>query len=537
MTPLETPKPRLHGKILIILMLVGLFLRVQTIRWDAYTYPDSTRYLHLAKEMHLGTWFSPKLDLFGGFMDSRRLAPFYSLLISPFASEPDGLFAAGTMISLLASLLTFIPLFIIGEKLFGRDAALFACALWAIHPFVLYYSAQVLTEALFCLLFLSIIALIVTAFEKPDPKILAAAGALSAILYTTREAGVSAICVVLFALGCKWLFLDKQALRPTIKGLAVPLLAFLVFVAPFMLHLRIRLGRWAITGRFSKVGISRVVRAVGSTIDGKNSTRGRNAKVISGSYAAMVIAFGKKIVTNFSAYGAALYKKLGLLLCLLCLATLGALWNEPKKHIISVGLMALVVFQLLLLYAIATPCMLDARYVYPLMPICFLLASMGCIYIQEKLSVKRHHALAAAFSILLVTNIPTIGGVFEYYSAKTTCRLYSAGTKKIAKDIKASGLIPKGSMFLARKPFLPFLLEGNYYFVQGEHVAIPCTAKEVEELAKSGKVDYIVADSSTLAAKRKELLGMAFGTSTIRERDSSTVDIFHKVGGHITPCL
>ena len=93
--------------------------------------------------------------------------------------------------------------------------------------------------------------------------------------------------------------------------------------------------------------------------------------------------------------------------------------------------------------------------------------------------------------------------------------MYSAGTKEVALDIKAKGIVPAGSMFLGRKPFLPFLLNGNYYFVQGECVAIPCTAKEVEALAKSGKVDYLVADSATLACKRKELLGLAFGTLSI----------------------
>ena len=421
MTSLKRTDPRYRGKILVALMLLGLILRFHAIRLDTLTYPDSTRYLHLAQEMNSGKWFSANLDLFEGFMDSRRLAPLYSLLVSPFAATTDKLLIAGTMISILASVLTFIPLFVIGERLFSEEAALFACSLWAIHPFVLNYSGQVLTEPLFCLLFLSVTALIVLAFEEPSFKVLAASGAASALLYTTREAGISAICVTLFALACKWHLFDKEEVQIIVKRLIIPLVVFLIFVTPFLLHLRIRLGHWAITGRFSKIGITRVVRAVGSTIDGKNSVRGRNAKVISGSSFAVARAFVKKVVSNFFAYGTALCSELGLLLTLLCIASIGTLWQPEKKNLLSVGLMTLLICQLLLLYAIATPCMLDARYVYPLVPICFLLASAGCFFVQKLIAQPTPRGvLAISFLVVFVVNLPSIAKVFDIYSEATT---------------------------------------------------------------------------------------------------------------------
>ena len=45
---------KLEKLLFALLLLLGLFMRLHTVNWDSLVYPDSTRYLSLAREMSTG---------------------------------------------------------------------------------------------------------------------------------------------------------------------------------------------------------------------------------------------------------------------------------------------------------------------------------------------------------------------------------------------------------------------------------------------------------------------------------------------------
>ena len=134
---------------LLLILVAGLAFRLSATMWEPQVFPDSMQYMHLAKEIRDGTFFSDNFNLDEGFIKSRHLPPFYSLLISPFAGTQADLEKVGISISLLLSLLTLALVYWGLKTAFSRRAAIAGASVLAFHAFTLRYASPILTEATF----------------------------------------------------------------------------------------------------------------------------------------------------------------------------------------------------------------------------------------------------------------------------------------------------------------------------------------------------------------------------------------------------
>jgi hypothetical protein len=95
--------------------------------------------------------------------------------------------------------------------------------------------------------------------------------------------------------------------------------------------------------------------------------------------------------------------------------------------------------------------------------------------------------------------------------ALSSSRTHAAGHKLAAAEIKARGLVAPGKVIIARKPFLPYYLEGKWYVNPDTGESLPFTLAGLLSLVDSGKGDYLALDSYTCRELRPQLLSAALG--------------------------
>jgi hypothetical protein len=92
---------------------------------------------------------------------------------------------------------------------------------------------------------------------------------------------------------------------------------------------------------------------------------------------------------------------------------------------------------------------------------------------------------------------------------------FSTGHREAALEIKARKLIPPGKVFVSRKPFLAYYLDGKWYLDENKRESLPGDMSTALALIHSGKVDYLEADSFTLKSLRPQLTSLAFALSPL----------------------
>ena len=511
---------RKHKTLIIILLFVfGAYLRLATVEWNNLHYPDSTRYLTLAKEVRNGTYFKADLDLMGGFYDSRRLAPLYSLLISVGGKEATSIQHFAIFLSFILSLLTMLQVYFLAKYLFSEDTAMVALVLIAFHPFTILYSSQILTEPLFTFLYLSCVSLSIAALANPSMKMFFASGSVASLLFLTREPGLSAIGIILLTIAVGGYYFKKWTIQQIAKSCAVTLLAFLLFTTPFWLQLRLRTGKWLLSGRTAKVSLGQYLNRIKKPNQSYESyvADKKLAATKSLTLVSMTSKLLSKLQQNVPSYFGAFVKNLGLVTFSFLLLALVHLMLSNKKRNLGALILVTWILQLILLYALATSFMVDSRYIYPLMPLGVILAAQGVVA-----SINLSKPLTKQYSVLAAT---VMGFFFLCFYIPDTITIivkttsprfsYCSGTKEIAQAALAQKCIKPGSMFLARKFFLPYHAKGNFFFSPPELRFIPATVDDVNAALHRYDIDYVCVDSMTSRVLCPKLLELSLGMESL----------------------
>lgn len=383
-----------------LLMGIGLLFRLSVTLWDPLIYPDSLQYMHLAKEIHRGAFFQKNYDLDQGFIKSRHLPPLYSFLLAPFATPTANLDLLGRLISLSLSLLAFIPFYYAAQKIFSRRVAVVGVALFSFHYFSLWFSMPILSEPTFTSLYAATIAGSVAAFSDPRPRRFALCGLLSALLYMTRDVGITAAPLIGLGALVKLGVLDRRPWRPTLIAVGALALAFLICATPYFVHIRTRTGHWGLTAQMSNTSITKQIQLDGGDRYDRDRLpeRQKGTNLIGGQPAqgfadllGLAPQLLTKLVKNMGAYGIEISRKWGpFILSLALIGILGVFrrfWQDRNRERLFLGLwVALWAVQLWAMYSLITPYMVDERYMYPLVIPGLLLAGAGVIAAADWLS-------------------------------------------------------------------------------------------------------------------------------------------------------
>ena len=156
----------------------------------------------------LGERWAEQPRVIGSFdQGGYQFGPLHIVLVGAFIRAGGSREDAGRWLSLLAALLTVIPLFLVTRRLFDRSAAIAAClalAAWGMH---VQFSTTAASEALGLLLVFVTVAFFARAIqEQHRPSLLAAALALNLACATRYDIWLwlPILCGALVASGRRW---------------------------------------------------------------------------------------------------------------------------------------------------------------------------------------------------------------------------------------------------------------------------------------------------------------------------------------------
>ncbi|HLW67088.1 MAG TPA: glycosyltransferase family 39 protein [Gemmataceae bacterium] len=175
---------------LSIVLILALAIRTWIIAHTEVTARDSIGFMRFALNLQERPW--------GAVIRSYEQAPGYPMLmlavmqpVRYFAGgmNPDSLVLCAQLTSLFASILTILPLYLLGKSLFSRDAGAIAAALWQCLPVCVQVTSDGLSEATFLFFVSWTLYFAVIALRQPSFLRFFVCGVGTGLAYWTRPEG------------------------------------------------------------------------------------------------------------------------------------------------------------------------------------------------------------------------------------------------------------------------------------------------------------------------------------------------------------
>ncbi len=241
------------------LVLAALVHRIGIAVMTATISSDSAHYLWCAQTMAAGA-YDLALGSFAG------LHPLYPLLIACAASLTGDAALAGTVVSILAGSAAVVPLYVLVRIGWNERVAFWTACLYAADPTFSLETADIMTTGLYLTLFLSAMALFVSALRRGRVSHALMAGLAAGGAYLTRPEGI--LLPILFVAGTVATLVrlrrdrvkagharasesrtERTSDMRLVWGLLAAIAAFGLLGGPYILWMRSASGRWLITMR------------------------------------------------------------------------------------------------------------------------------------------------------------------------------------------------------------------------------------------------------------------------------------------------
>jgi 4-amino-4-deoxy-L-arabinose transferase-like glycosyltransferase len=221
------PRARLY---FALILLFGLALRLFDLIQAPAIEMDGVAYARIADHFLRGAFGQGLHDVF---------SPFYPFFIGLAYFLVHDLEVAGRCVSLIFGMLLICLCYPFFKRMLGEKKALYGAFFVAIHPYLVQYSASVLSESLATFLFVATVLLFYKGFVERKSIPLAFSGFLIALTYLTRPEYI--VYYVPFTL----LLLARKRIAHTAVFLASPT----VLAALYIGYLRLQTGLWIVSNK------------------------------------------------------------------------------------------------------------------------------------------------------------------------------------------------------------------------------------------------------------------------------------------------
>lgn len=224
---LVIPRARVY---LALILIIGFALRLFDLVQASAIEMDGVSYARITEQFVHGAFGQGLHDVF---------SPFYPVIIGiAYFLIPD-LEMAGRCVSLLFGMLLIYLCYVFFKRMLGEKKALYGAFFVAIHPYLVQYSALVLSESLATFLFTAAVFLFYRGWAEERGAPLAISGFLIALTYLTRPEYI--VYYVPFPL----LLLARKRIAHTAVFLASPA----VLAALYIGYLRLQTELWIVSNK------------------------------------------------------------------------------------------------------------------------------------------------------------------------------------------------------------------------------------------------------------------------------------------------
>lgn len=290
--------------------------------------------------------------------------PFYPLLLAGMKlviGDPE---IAGKLVSLVAGTCAFFPLYYLGKKIFEQRVVFIGLFLFAIHPYLVRYSAEVLSESTFIFLSIAGFWMLWKGWEGKQYLFCAVAGFILGLSCLTRAQGLIWIGVILavpvvFSLLRQGKIIDKRHLW---ISFLVAAFCFFLAILPYSYFLKQLTGEWTIRQR----GASSILMGTGYAHQ-------------QGLWVAITILLShpllliKKLGGNMGSFVLLLPETIHYPFLVLLVIGLAA-WRHTKRHLKGELYLAIICLVYILGHCLLY---LKVRYLLPIVPFALFWAGQG----------------------------------------------------------------------------------------------------------------------------------------------------------------
>lgn len=226
---------------LLIIILFGFFIRLYVVVNAVTISNDSVTFLLMAERFSAG-------DFAAVFNVIRP--PLYPLLTSFTSTVFGDIELSARIVSLVFGTLVIPVSYGIGRMVYNEKTAVAAAVFAAIHPYMVRFSGEALTEGLYYFLTACVVYFGLKAVFEKRPSLMLAAGVFTAFAYLTKPAAIGFLIVISFIS----IIYDLKSFKYDWKKRFMYLVfAWVIFVAlglPYLYYLYSSTGGVAITGKF-----------------------------------------------------------------------------------------------------------------------------------------------------------------------------------------------------------------------------------------------------------------------------------------------
>jgi 4-amino-4-deoxy-L-arabinose transferase-like glycosyltransferase len=234
------------GKIFYIL-LVGLFIRLLLLFLTPFVVEtDGVVYLRMAESILSGDIHEAMATLSMSHMIYHPLYPLLIKIIS-FPFPVGSLELSGMIVSILASLLLALPVFLLARRFYNDEVGYISALLVGIYPFLVDCSFMVHTEVTMTLFAIVGVWCIWLALEG---RLLWSfvAGIIFGMAYLTRPEGlIYVLLAVVIILLLSYFRKSKRVSKYTFVKAFLLLIGFAIMASSYLIYLRKDYGRWLIS--------------------------------------------------------------------------------------------------------------------------------------------------------------------------------------------------------------------------------------------------------------------------------------------------
>lgn len=216
----------------------AFLIRIFFIPHNTVINGDGIYYATLGKRLFSG-------DISGGI--SGYWSPLYSSLVgisSLFFHDSE---FAGRLVSVIAGTLLIIPAYYLIRNFYGRMPAYLGTVLIAIHPALLVSSGWVMTEAVYTLIFTTVILVGWYALRSGNARTFFITGLLWGAAYLTKPEALGFLVLLFILTTAAKFFRRNISFRRYAAGYLLLLTGFMIFFLPYVIFLRQKTGQWTIS--------------------------------------------------------------------------------------------------------------------------------------------------------------------------------------------------------------------------------------------------------------------------------------------------
>lgn len=219
-------------------VLLAIIFRLLLLTREYVISPDGVMYAWMGRRLVAG-------DFEQGL--STYFPPLYPLLVGLSSLVFRDLEFAGRFVSVVAGGLLVVPVFLLARSFYDRGVAALAASLVVVFPVLVYYSAQLLTESVYVLLFTTGVLAGWRALVRSRPASYLSAGLVFGACYLLKPEAIGFVFLLAALALVAARLREARAVRPALVNVAALVAGFLLLASPYLVYLRQQTGRWTIS--------------------------------------------------------------------------------------------------------------------------------------------------------------------------------------------------------------------------------------------------------------------------------------------------